>query len=114
MAAVYLVILYIDGSRLCAIIQLRWKRWPFIAAAPIPYKQNGGIIMAISKAQQRAVAKYNAANYDRIELRVEKGKKEEIKAHADKTGEKLNKFINRAISETMERDERKREVGGDC
>ena len=60
--------------------------------------------MAISKAQQKAVAKYNAANYDRVELRVDKGKKDIIKAHAAQYGESLNEFINRAISETMERD----------
>lgn len=61
--------------------------------------------MAVSKAQQKAVAKYNAANYDRIELRVEKGKKETIKAFAESRGESLNGFINRAIDEAMERDE---------
>lgn len=60
--------------------------------------------MAISKAQQKAVAKYNAANYDRIELRVEKGKKEDVQAHAEARGESVNAFINRAIAETMERD----------
>lgn len=60
--------------------------------------------MAISKAQQKAVAKYNAANYDRIELRVDKGKKEDVQAHAALKGESVNAFINRAITETMERD----------
>ena len=60
--------------------------------------------MAISDSQKRAVAKYNAANYDRIELRVEKGKKDIIKAHAEKRGESVNAFINRAIDEAMERD----------
>lgn len=60
--------------------------------------------MAISDSQKRAVAKYNAANYDRIELRVEKGKKDIIKAHAEKKGESVNAFINRAIDEAMERD----------
>uniref|UniRef100_UPI002ED150D8 hypothetical protein n=1 Tax=Enterocloster clostridioformis TaxID=1531 RepID=UPI002ED150D8 len=44
-------------------------------------------------------------NYDRIELTVKpKGKKEEIKAHAELSGETLNSFINRAIDETMNRD----------
>ncbi len=57
-----------------------------------------------SDAQRRAVAKYNSANYDRILLRVEKGEKELIKAHADAHGESLNGFINRAIGETIERD----------
>ena len=60
--------------------------------------------MAISDAQRRAVAKYNAANYDRVELRLEKGKKDVAKAHAEAKGESLNAFINRAITETMDRD----------
>lgn len=60
--------------------------------------------MAISESQRKAVAKYNAANYDRIELRVDKGQKDIIKAHADSQGESVNAFINRAIAETMERD----------
>ena len=58
----------------------------------------------VSEAQRRAVAKYNAANYDRVELRLDKGRKEEVKAHADTQGESLNAFINRAIAETMARD----------
>lgn len=60
--------------------------------------------MAISESQRKAVAKYNAANYDRVELRVDKGRKDIIKAHAESKGESLNAFINRAIDETMERD----------
>lgn len=60
--------------------------------------------MAISEAQRRAVAKYNAANYDRIELRVEKGKKDAYKAHAAQQGETLNSFIQRAVDEAVERD----------
>ena len=60
--------------------------------------------MAIrSEAQKKAVAKYNAANYDRVELRVEKGKKDEIKAFAESRGESLNGFINRAIDVAMQR-----------
>ena len=62
----------------------------------------------ISKAQQKAVHKYVKNNYDRIELTVKpKGKKEDIKAHADKMGETLNGFINRAIDETIEKDNNK-------
>lgn len=68
--------------------------------------------MAISKAQQKAVAKYNAANYDRIELRVDKGMKDALKAHAERFAHKqtgdspgsLNAFINRAIKETIAND----------
>ena len=58
----------------------------------------------ISEAQRRAVAKYDAANYDRVELRLDKGQKELVKVHAEAQGESLNGFINRAITETMERD----------
>jgi len=65
--------------------------------------------MAISEAQKKAVAKYNAANYERIELRVEKGQKDIIKAHAESKGESLNGFINRAISETMEKEHKTEE-----
>ena len=60
--------------------------------------------MAIRDSQKRAVAKYNAANYDRVELRLEKGQKDVVKAHAEAQGESLNAFINRAIIDTMERD----------
>lgn len=60
--------------------------------------------MAVSKAQQNAVARYNAKSYDRIELKVKKGLKDIIKTHAKSNGESLNSFINRAIEETMKRD----------
>lgn len=60
--------------------------------------------MPASKAQQRAVSKYMKENYDEIKVRVEKGRKESIKAHAESCGESVNAFINRAITETIERD----------
>lgn len=60
--------------------------------------------MTYSPAQKRASAKYNAKAYDRIELKVKKGKKEELQEHASRNGESLNSFINRAIDETIERD----------
>ena len=60
--------------------------------------------MAISKAQQKAVAKYMKNNYDELKIRVPKGEKEQIKAHADNQSESLNGFVKRAIDETMKRD----------
>ena len=60
--------------------------------------------MAISKAQQKATAKYVKQNYDEIKVRVKSGDKEMIKQHADSRGETVNGFINRAIKEAMERD----------
>ena len=58
----------------------------------------------VSKAQQRAVNKYVKANYDRVNVTFPKGRKESIKAHAEAQGESVNAFINRAIMETMARD----------
>ena len=44
-------------------------------------------------------------NYDRVNLVMPKGRKDAIRTHAEKNGESLNGFINRAIDEAMERDE---------
>ncbi|GFI17816.1 MAG: hypothetical protein HFI43_04735 [Lachnospiraceae bacterium] len=63
--------------------------------------------MPASKAQQKAVSKYMKQNYDEIKVRVDKGHKAEIKAHADLIGESVNSFIGRAINETMARDSQK-------
>ena len=60
--------------------------------------------MPASKAQQKAVTKYMKENYDEIKVRAPKGRKAEIQAHAEARGESVNGFINRAISETIERD----------
>ena len=61
--------------------------------------------MAVSKAQQTATNKWIAKAYDRINLTVEKGKRDIIKAHAAlKDGGSVNAFINRAIQEAMEKD----------
>lgn len=45
-----------------------------------------------------------AKSYDRINLTVPKGTKDTIQAHAEAHSESVNGFINRAITETMERD----------
>lgn len=58
-------------------------------------------MMATTKAQQKAVHKYVKSNYDRLELTVPKGRKEEIKAFAAAQGETVNSFINRLINEAM-------------
>ena len=57
--------------------------------------------MAISPAQRKAVAKYNAANYDRVELRLPKGRKAEVEAHARNMGETINGYVNSLISNDM-------------
>lgn len=60
--------------------------------------------MPSSEAMKRAVKKYNDEKVDRIPMRVPKGKKEVIQAHAAKMGESVNAFLNRAVDETMKRD----------
>ena len=60
--------------------------------------------MSVTKAQQKAVSKYMKNNYDELKVRVHKGDKDKIKAHAESQGESVNGFINRAIDETMQRD----------
>lgn len=67
--------------------------------------EKGGVIIPASKAQQKAVSKYMKENYDEIKVRVDKGRKAQIKAHADQRGESVNGFINRAVGETMARDD---------
>lgn len=57
--------------------------------------------MAISKAQQRAVAKYMAINYDEIKIRVPKGRKADIEAHAKSKGESINGLVNALLRADM-------------
>ena len=59
------------------------------------------------KNSPESINRYMAKAYDRISLIVPKGQKELIQAHAEAHGESTNGFINRAISETMERDKDK-------
>lgn len=60
--------------------------------------------MPASKAQQKAVSKYMKLNYDEFKVRVQKGQKEIVQSHAAARGESVNAFIGRAISETIQRD----------
>ena len=57
--------------------------------------------MAESAAQRRANLKYKKKAYDRIEVRVQKGKGEAIKARASELGLGLNAYINSLIDADM-------------
>ena len=57
-----------------------------------------------TEAKRDGNRKWDAANLDRISIAMPKGRKDELKAHAESRGESVNAFINRAIIETMERD----------
>lgn len=63
--------------------------------------------MATTKAQQKAVAKYESKVYDKTLVRMPKGYLPTVKDHAAQRGETLNGFINRAINETVDRDIKK-------
>lgn len=62
--------------------------------------------MALTEAQLRATKKYHA-KFDRIYIRVTPEYKQEVEAHAEKVGESVNTFVQRAIAEAMERDNKR-------
>lgn len=53
------------------------------------------------KTSNESKRKYNEKTYDRIQLVVKKGKKDEIKAFAESHGYTLNGFVNEAIDDKM-------------
>lgn len=59
--------------------------------------------MAQTEAQLKASKKYHET-LDSLVLRVPKGEKEIIQAHAKEHGESVNAFLNRAVNETIARD----------
>ena len=59
--------------------------------------------MAVSKAQQKAVGKYEKENYDKVLLRLQKGSRDKIKAHAQQKCMSLNAYIVDLIEKDMER-----------
>ena len=63
--------------------------------------------MPRSDAMNRAIQKYDREKIDRVMFRVSKGKKELIQEHAARQGESLSAFLNRAVDETMARDQNK-------
>lgn len=61
--------------------------------------------MPVSKAQLRAVAKYMAANYDEIKIRVPKGRKVDVDAYAKAHNESINGLVNGFLREALEMSE---------
>lgn len=57
--------------------------------------------MPITKAQQKAVSKYVANNYDRIEVKVPKGQKAAVEAHAKNKGMSTNALVNALLRQDM-------------
>lgn len=55
-----------------------------------------------TKAAQKAVNKYISNKYDRVNLTMPKGKKDEYRAAAEAAGKSLNQFIIDCIEKGME------------
>lgn len=59
----------------------------------------------LSAARKRATNKYLHEKIDEIKVRVPKGRKADLQAHAQARGESLNGFITRAVDEQIKRDD---------
>ena len=57
--------------------------------------------MPYSDAQKEATARYNKKAYDRIEIKVKKGRKQAIVAFATQQGKSTNQFITELIEDAM-------------
>lgn len=51
-----------------------------------------------------AQKKYNKENYDNLTIRVKRGEREKIKAHAEGLGKSLNRYICDLIREDLKKD----------
>ena len=60
--------------------------------------------MPPTDAQRRARDKWLSEKVETINIRVPKGEKARIQAHASSRGESTNAFIYRAINETIQRE----------
>ena len=59
--------------------------------------------MAYSDAQKEATARYNKKAYDRIEIKVKKGRKKIIFDYGQKEGKSVNQFIVELIDKEIEK-----------
>ena len=57
--------------------------------------------MPASKAQQKAVARYMAANYDELKIRLPKGERDRVKAFAATQGQSVNAMIYELLRREM-------------
>lgn len=64
------------------------------------------------KNSYASIKRYEDKAYDKVLLRMPKGRKAEIQSHAETQGQSVNGFINRAIDHEMERDNKGGEQNG--
>lgn len=106
---IYLCIFYMDTYRNVCYNLAMVEKVALYGRPPQEAQSKGGLTMneqekKVSAAQRRAADKY-LEKFDEMRVRVPKGQKNIIKAHANAMQESLNGFIIRAITETMERDQ---------
>lgn len=65
----------------------------------------------MEEKKKRNQYQFDKNKYDHVHLQLPKGRKDELKAHAEKRGESLNGFVNRAISDAVERDSHQKSAG---
>lgn len=68
------------------------------------------VLLLGGKNSYESIKRYEDKAYDKVLVRMPKGKKEIIQAHTENKGQSVNGFINEAIDEKLERD--KQEGGG--
>ena len=59
------------------------------------------------KNSYASIKRYEDKSYDKVLLRLYKGQRDTIQAHAEAQGESVNGFINRAIDNQISQDRRK-------
>lgn len=57
--------------------------------------------MAYTKATMKAVDKYVKENYERLNIKVPKGRKQAVEAHAQSKGESVNGLVNSLLRADM-------------
>lgn len=57
--------------------------------------------MAYTKAGMKAVDKYVKENYDRLNIKIPKGRKAAVEAHAKSKGESVNGLVNALLRGDM-------------
>ena len=63
--------------------------------------------MAYNESSYKSSVKYKAENIKRVPLDMQIADYEEVKAAAEKAGEKVNQYIKTAIKQRIERDTKK-------
>ena len=61
----------------------------------------------IIDGQRVTLEEYRKTKFEDLRVRVPKGKKQIITYYVKTTGESLNSFVNKAIDEKIERDQKK-------